>query len=97
MCLLNVGFLSDFEEIIGTISGKILHGLNVFFVNASIFLKAIEKFLFNKIQRNEKQKTSIEMQLNSTRSMVSKALSDGEISTSEFDNILSKTRKRNVT
>jgi len=29
--------------------------------------------------------------------MVSKALSDGKISSSEFDNILSKTRKRNVT
>jgi len=43
--LLNVGFLSDFEEIIGTIFGKVLHGINVFFVNASIFLKVIEKFL----------------------------------------------------
>jgi len=30
MFLLNVGFLSDFEEIIGTISGKVLHGMNVF-------------------------------------------------------------------
>ena len=65
MFLLNVGILSDFEEITGTISGKVLHGLNVFFLNASIFLKVIEKFLFNKIQRHEKQKTLIEMQLNS--------------------------------
>jgi len=56
MFLLNVVFLSDFEEIIGTISGKVLHGLNVFFGSASIFLKVIEKFLFNKIQRHEKQK-----------------------------------------
>jgi len=32
MFLLNVGFLSDFEEIIGTISWKVLHGMNVFFV-----------------------------------------------------------------
>jgi len=40
--LLNVGFLSDFEEIIGTTSGKVLHGMNMFFVNASIFLKVIE-------------------------------------------------------
>jgi len=31
MFLLNVGFLSGFEEIIGTISGKVLHGMNVFF------------------------------------------------------------------
>jgi len=47
--------------------------LNVFFVNASIFLKVIEKFLFKKIQRHEKQKTLIEMQLNSIRNMVSKS------------------------
>ena len=92
---LNVGFLSDIEEITGTISGKVLHGMNLFFVNASIFLKVIEKFLFKKIQRHEKQKTLIEMQLNSIRNMVSKALSDDEISASEFENILSQTRKRN--
>jgi len=60
MFLLNVGFLSNFEEIISTISGKVLHGLNVFSGSASIFLKVIEKFLFNKIQRHEKQKTLIE-------------------------------------
>jgi len=59
MFLLNVGFLSDFEEITGTISWKVLHGLNMFFVNASIFLKVIEKFLFKKIQRHEKQKVSL--------------------------------------
>ena len=52
MFLLNVGFLSNFEEIIGTISGKVLHGLNMFFGSASIFLKVIEKFLCNKIQRH---------------------------------------------
>jgi len=56
MFLLNVRFLSDFEEIIGTISGKVLHGTNVFFVNASIFLKVIEKFLLRKCidMRNKK-------------------------------------------
>jgi len=97
MFFLNVGFLSDFKEIIGTISGKVLHGTNVFFVNASIFLKVIEKFLFKKIQKHEKQKTLIEMQLNSIRNMVSKALSDDEISASEFENILSQTRKQNET
>jgi len=37
------------------------------------------------------------MQLNSIRNMVSKVLSDDEISTSEFENILSQTRKRNET
>ena len=94
MFLLNVGFLSDFEEIIGTISGKISYVLNVFFGSASIFLKKIEKFLSKKIQRHENQKTFIEMQLNSIRNMVSKALSDNEISTSEFENILSRTRKQ---
>ena len=97
MFLLNVWFLSDFEEIIGTISGKVLHGMNVFFVSASIFLKVIEKFLFTKIRRHEKQKTFIEMQLNSIRNMVSKALTDNKISEVEFENILSQTRKRNET
>jgi len=67
------------------------------FVNASIFLKVIEKFLFKKIQKHEKQKTFIEMQLNSIQNMVSKALSDDEISASEFENILSLTRKQNQT
>ena len=37
------------------------------------------------------------MQLNSIRNMVSKALSDDEISVSEFENILSQTRKQNET
>jgi len=97
MFLLNIGFLSNFEEINGTISGKVLHGLNVFFVSASIFLKVIEKFLFNKIQRYEKQKTLIEMQLNLIRNMISKALTDNENYEVEFDNILSQTRKRNET
>jgi len=97
MFLFSVGFLSNFEAIIGTISGKVLNGLNVFFVSASIFLKVIEKFLFNNIQRHEKQKTFIEMQLNSIRNMVSKAFSDGEISEVEFENILSQTRKQNET
>jgi len=95
MFLLNVGFLSDFEEIIGTVSGKVLHGLNVFFGSASIFLNVVEKFLFNKIQRHEKQKTLIELQLNSIHNMISKALTDNEISESEFENILSQTTKRN--
>jgi len=56
MLLLNVGFLSNLKEIIRTISGKVLRGMNVFFVSASIYLKGIEKFLFKKIQRHEKQK-----------------------------------------
>jgi len=50
MFLLNVGFLSNFEEIIGTISGKVSHGLNVFFGSASIFLKVIEKFFSTKFR-----------------------------------------------
>jgi len=66
----NVVFLSDFEGIIGTISGKVFHGMKVFFVNASIFMKVIEKFLFKKIQKRGKQKTFIEMQLNSIRNIV---------------------------
>jgi len=93
MFLLNVGFLSDFEEFIGTISGKVLYGMNVFFVNASIFLKVIEKLLFKKIQRHGKRKTLIEMQLNSIRNMVSKVLSDDEISAIEFEKITSQMTK----
>jgi len=37
------------------------------------------------------------MQLNSIRNMVSKALTDNEISEVEFKNILSQTRKQNET
>jgi len=37
------------------------------------------------------------MQLNSIRNMVSKALSDNEISASEFENIVSHMRKQNET
>ena len=65
----------------------------MFFVNASIFLKVIEKHLFKKIQRHEKRKTLIEMQLISIRNMVSKALSDNEISASEFEKITSQMTK----
>jgi len=39
----------------------------------------------------------IEMQLNSIRNMVSKALTDNEISEVEFENLLSQTRKQNET
>jgi len=56
MFLLNAGFLANFQETIGKISEKILHRLNLIFGSISIFLKGIEKFLFNKIQRHEKQK-----------------------------------------
>ena len=93
MFLLNVGFLSEFEEIIGTISGKVLHGMNVFFRSVSIFLKVIEKFLFKRTQRHEKQKTLNGMQLNSIRNMVSKALIDNEISEGEFENKTSQMTK----
>jgi len=65
----------------------------VFFVYASTFLKVIKKFLFKKMQRHEKEKTLVEMQLNSIRNMVSKALSDDEISASEFEKITSQMTK----
>jgi len=35
--LLNVGFLANFQEIIGNISGKILQGLSLVFGSVSIF------------------------------------------------------------
>jgi len=84
MSLLNVGFLANFKEIIGNISGKILQGLNLIFGSVSIFLKVIEKHLFKKIQKHEKQKSLIESQINSMRNMVSKALSNNQISEGEF-------------
>jgi len=37
MFLFSIGLLSNFEEIIGTISGKVLNGLNVFFVSCFNF------------------------------------------------------------
>jgi len=43
------------------------------------------------------KKSLIEMQLNSIRNMISKALTDNEISEAEFENILSQTTKRNET
>ena len=76
---------------------RALQVLNVLFVSASIFLKAIEKFLFKKIQKHEKQKTLIEMQLNSFYNMISKALTDNEISEVEFQKIISQIGKRNKT
>jgi len=93
MFLLNVGFLANFQEIVGNISGKILQGLNLIFGSASIFLKVIEKHLFKKIQKHEKQKTLIESQINLIRNMVSKALSNNEISECEFEKILFETEK----
>jgi len=93
MFLLNTSFLVNFQEIIGNISGKILQGLNLLFGSVSIFLKVIEKYLFKKIQKNEKQQTLIESQINSIRNMVSKALSNNEISEDEFEKILFETEK----
>ena len=93
MFLLNVSFLGNFQEIIGNISGKILQGLNLMFGSVSIFLKVIEKHLFMKIQKHEKQKALIENQTNSIRNMVSKALSNNEISEGEFEKILFETEK----
>ena len=57
MFMLNVGFLANFQEIIGNISEKILQGLNLIFGSVSIFLNVIEKHLFKEIQKHEKQKT----------------------------------------
>jgi len=93
MFLLNVSFLANFQEIIGNISGKILQGLNLIFGSVSIFLKVMEKHLFKKIQKHEKQKTLIESQINLIRNMVSKALSNNEISEGEFEKILFETEK----
>ena len=95
--LLSVGFLSNFQEIIGNISGQILQGLNLLFGSISIFLKLIEKHLFKKIQKHEKQKTLIESQINSIRNMVLKALSNNEFSEGEFEKILSLISKWNET
>ena len=93
MFLLNVGFLSNFQEIIGNIVGKILQGLSLVFGSVSILLKVIEKHVFKKIQKHERQKTLIENQINSIRNINSKALSNNEISEGEFEKIL-KYRKK---
>jgi len=93
MFLLNVGFLANFQEITGNISRKILQGLNLLFGRVSILLKVIEKHLFMKIQKHEKQKTLLENQINSVRNMVSKALSNNEISEGEFEKIHFETEK----
>jgi len=69
----------------------------LFFGSVSIFLKVIEKHLFKKIQKHEKHKTLVENQINSIRNMVSKALSNNEISEGEFEKILSKISKWNET
>jgi len=91
MFLLNVGFLANFQEIICNISGKILQVLNLLFGSVLILLKVIEKHVFKKIQKHEKQKTLIENQINSIRNMVSKALSNNKISEGEFEKILFET------
>jgi len=93
MFLLNFGFLANFQEIIGNITGKILQGLNLIFGSVSIFLKVIEKHLFKKIQKHEKQKSLIESQINSIPNMVSKALSNNEISEGEFEKMRFETEK----
>jgi len=93
MFLLNVGFLSNFQEIIGNIVGKILQGLSLVFGSVSILLKVIEKHVFKKIQKHERQKTLIENQINSIRNINSKALSNNEISEGEFEKILFETEK----
>jgi len=93
MFLLNAGFLANFQKIIGNISGKIFQGLNLLVGSASILLKVIEKHLFKKIQKHEKQKTLIESEMNSIRNMVSKALLNNEISEGEFQKILFETEK----
>ena len=63
------------------------------FGSVSIFLKVIEKHLFKKIQEHEKQKTLIESQINSIQNMVSKALSNNEISEGEFEKIFFEKEK----
>ena len=84
MFLLNASFLANFQEIISNISEKILQGLSLIFGSVSIFLKVVEKHLFKKIQKHEKQKNLIENQINSIRNIVSKALSNNEISEGKF-------------
>jgi len=86
--LLNVVFLSYFQEILGNISGKILQGLNLLFGALSIFLKLVEKRYFKKSRKHEKKKTLIEKEANTVRNLVSKALSNEKISQTQFEKIL---------
>jgi len=73
----------------------ILQGFDLLIGAVSIFLKVIEKRLSKKVQKHEKQKTLVEMQANGIRNMVSKALSDNEISEVEFQKILTEITKWN--
>jgi len=93
MFSLNVGFLANFQEIIDNISGKILQGLNLLFGSVSILLKVIEKHLCQENSETCEAKSLIENQTNSIRNMVSKALSNNEISEGEFEKILFETEK----
>jgi len=68
----------------------ILQGFILLFGTVSIFLKVIEKRMSKNVQKHEKQKTLVEIQANSIRSMVSKALTDNEITEVEFQTILSE-------
>jgi len=47
--LLNVGFLSNFHDVIGSISGIILHSLVLCFGALTVFLKIIEKQIIKKV------------------------------------------------
>ena len=82
--------MSNFQEIIVKISSMILQGFILLFGTVSIFLKVIAKRMSKNVQKHEKQKTLVEIQANSIRSMVSKALTDNEITEVEFQKILSK-------
>ena len=73
---------------------KVVKNVNIFF--GIICYEILEHFFFHRsvpTLGHEKQKTFIEMQLNSIRNMVSKALSDDEISASEFEKITSQMTK----
>jgi len=57
MFLLNVGFLFNFQEIVGKVSGMILQGLNLLFGAFSIFLKVIQKRFFKKFRNMRRKNT----------------------------------------
>ena len=66
----------------------ILPGLVLWFGTLTIFLTIVEEQFLKKVRKHEKQITLIEKQANAIKHLVSKALSDNEVSKSEFEMIL---------
>jgi len=91
--LFNIVFFVKFSRNVEKMSVMILQDFVLLFGGLTIFVKVIEKQFLKKVQKNEKQKMLVEKKANSIRNLVSNALSDNEISESEFEKILFEIEK----